>query len=280
VPGTASPTARRRELGSILRALRVEQRLTVEQAAEQLLVSASKISRLETGHRGASARDIRDLCDLYGVAGDRRQALTELAAEGKQRVWWQAVGSPYSTYIGLEAGAVSIRDFALGYIPGLLQTPDYARAILRVIYPRKQTGESEQLVRARLERQARLRGGDAPEFRALIDESVLHRLVGDATLMQDQLEALLAASELPAVTLRVVPYASGALPTGNNKFIILGFDSPAMADVVYAESLTGALILERDTDVDAYHDAYQTLEGLAASAEDSLGIIQAAIRRS
>ena len=122
MPTTSSPIVRRRELGALLKALRTEKGWTAEQVAERLLVSPSKISRLENGHRGASARDIRDLCHLYGVDDDERQRLLELARQGKQRAWWQPLGLPYSTYVGLEEAATSISDYGLGILPGLLQT--------------------------------------------------------------------------------------------------------------------------------------------------------------
>jgi transcriptional regulator with XRE-family HTH domain len=273
VAGTGSPTARRRELGSILRTLRTDNSLTVEQAAEQLLVSPSKISRLENGQRGASARDIRDLCNLYGVDDETRQLLTDLAAEGKQRAWWQSLSLPYSTYVGLEADAVSIRDFGLGIVPGLLQTTDYARAIVHAANPRRGAEELEVLVRARRERQDRVLGTEPPTFSAIMDEAVLHRVVGGPAVMEEQLRWLRDASLRPNMSIRIVPYAAGALPTGNNKFIILSFDRPSLTDVVYIESLTGELILERESDLEVYNDAYRTLSDMAASAEDSRGMM-------
>jgi transcriptional regulator with XRE-family HTH domain len=228
VSDTGSPTARRRELGTLLRALRTEKGWTVEHVAEQLLISPSKVSRLETGQRGASARDVRDLCDLYGVSAERRKLLTDLAAEGKQRAWWQPFDLPYSTYVGLEADAVSIRDYALGIIPGLLQTEEYAHATVQAAEPWQPPEVVAQRVQARLERQERLLGADSPSFSAVMDESVLHHVVGSRAIMRDQLRRLIEASLLPNVTVKVVPYGAGALPAGNNKFIILGFARPSM----------------------------------------------------
>ena len=136
VPASGSPTVRRRELGALLRAHRTRKGWTAEQVAGRLEFSPSKVSRLETGQRGASARDIRDLCELYGVDGQERQHLMDLASEGKQRAWWQPLGLPYSTYVGLEAEAASISDYGLGIMPGLLQTPDYARSVVRAAVPK------------------------------------------------------------------------------------------------------------------------------------------------
>jgi len=258
----------------MLRALRTERGWTVEQVAERLLVSPSKVSRLETGHRGASQRDIRDLCDLYAVAHDQRQVLAELAAEGKERAWWQPFRLPYPTYVGLEADAAHIRDFALSIVPGLLQTAEYARVIILAHQPQQPADVVDQRVQARLERQDRLLGGDSPTFSAVLDESVLHRIVGSHAIMRQQLQRLLEASLLPNVSIRVVPFSAGALPAGNNKFIILNFASPAVSDVVYLESMTDEVILERESDLEVYNHAYKTLSEMAASPEDTRGMIR------
>jgi transcriptional regulator with XRE-family HTH domain len=270
VPGATSPTVRRRELGAQLRALRTEKGWTVEQVAERLLMSSSKVSRLETGQRGASARDIRDLSDLYGLNEEQRRRLTELAAEGKQHAWWQPFSLPYSTYVGLEAEATSIRDFGLGLVPGLLQTPDYARAVLEATLPRRAPEEVEHLIEGRTARQRRvLSAENPPRFQAILETSVLHRIVGSRSIMRAQLERLLEASELPNVTVRVVPYEAGALPNANNKFIILSFSTLELPDVVFVEGLTGDLYIDRKEDTDTYNAAFRALEDLAAPPEDT-----------
>ena len=227
-PESRSPTVRRRELGALLKQLRTQRGWTAEQVGGWLRFSPSKIRRLETGHRGANARDINDLCDLYGVDDEQRRRLLELASEGKQRAWWQRFGLPYSTYVGLESEAVSISDFGLGFIPGLLQTADYARAIVSAAVPKWVPEIVEQRLQGRMARQQLLHTENAPLFEAVVDESVLHRVVGSRAVMQAQLERLLELAELPSVTLRVIPYDAGALPAGNNKFIILRFASPTI----------------------------------------------------
>ena len=277
VHATGSPTVRRRELGALLKAHRTAKGWTAEQVAERLLLSASKLSRLETGQRGASARDIRDLCDLYEVDDEQRRQLLELAREGKQRAWWQPLALPYSTYVGLEAEATSICDYGLGIMPGLLQTADYARAVVRAAVPRWVPEVVEQRVHGRMARQQLLRSEDAPRFEAVVDESVLHRVVGSPTVMQAQLEHLLELSDLPNVTLRVIPYEAGALPAGNNKFIILRFAQATVSDVVFIEGLTGDLYLDDPRDVEIYNTTFRTLEDLAASPEATLDIIAAMI---
>jgi transcriptional regulator with XRE-family HTH domain len=274
---TGSPTVRRRELGASLKKLRDAKGLTAEQVAKRLLMSPSKISRLETGQRGASGRDIRDLCDLYEVDDEQRQHLLELASEGKQRAWWQPLALPYSTYVGLEAEAASISDYGLGIMPGLLQTADYARAVVLAAVPKWVPEVVEQRVQGRMTRQQLLHSDHAPHFEAVVDESVLHRVVGSPAIMQAQLERLLELSDLPNITLRVIPYEAGALPAGNNKFIILGFAQPAVPDVVFIEGLTGDLYLEDPRDVEIYNTTFRTLVRLAASPDVTRDIIAAVI---
>lgn len=278
MPGS-SPTVRRRELGAQLRALRIEKGWTVEQVAEELLVSPSKVSRLETGQRGASARDIRDLSTLYGLDDEQQQRLADLARAGKQHAWWQPLSLPYSTYVGLEADATSIRDFGLGVMPGLLQTADYARAVLMATVPRRTPEEVEQLIEGRIARQQRvLSAENPPQFHAILEASVLHRVVGTPAIMRAQLVHLLAASELPNITVQVVPYEAGALPNANNKFIILSFAEPTLADVVFVEGLTDDLYIERKDDIEAYNMAFRVLEGLAARPENTHEIVETILR--
>jgi transcriptional regulator with XRE-family HTH domain len=276
VPGTIGPTVRRRELGAQLRALRTEKGWTVEQVAGLLLISSSKVSRLETGQRGASARDIRDLANLYGLDNEQRQRLTDLARAGKQHAWWQPLSLPYSTYVGLEADATSIRDFGLGVMPGLLQTPDYAGAVLRAIVPHRAPDEVEHLIEGRMTRQQRVLSAEhPPQFQAILDASVLHRVVGSRAVMRAQLQQLIEMSELPNVTVKVVPYEVGPLPVPNNKFIILSFATLALPDVVFIEGLTGDLYIDRKQDTDIYSNAFHALDRLAASRGETRGIITA-----
>jgi transcriptional regulator with XRE-family HTH domain len=274
----SSPTARRRELGALLKALRTERGWTAEQVGERLRFSPSKMSRLETGHRGASARDITDLCELYEVDDKQRRRLLRLAREGKQRVWWQPLSLPYSDYVGLEAEAESISDFGLGFIPGLLQTADYARTVVHAVLPDLVPDTVEQRVHGRMVRQQQfLDRGDTPRFEAVVDESVLHRVVGNRTIMRAQLERLLELSGQPNITLRVIPYEAGALPVGNNKFIILKFASADVRDVVFIEGLTGDLYLDEPGDVETYSIAFRTLVELAKSPKETREVIAAMI---
>jgi transcriptional regulator with XRE-family HTH domain len=277
VQATGSPTVRRRELGALLKALRNAKGWTAEQVAERLLMSTSKLSRLETGQRGASARDIDDLCDLYEVDNGQRQHLLDLASEGKQRAWWQALGLTYSRYVGLETAATSISDYGLGMVPGLLQTVDYARAIIRAAVPKWVPEVAEQRVQGRMARQRLLHSDNAPRFDTVVDESVLHRVVGSPDVMHAQLERLLELSKLPNVTLRVIPYGAGALPAGTNKFIILRFALPAVPDVVFIEGLTEELYLDDPGEVEIYETTFRTLMQLAADPDATREMIAAMI---
>jgi transcriptional regulator with XRE-family HTH domain len=273
VPAAAgSPTVRRRELGAILRALRTQKGWTAEQVAERLLISPSKVSRLEKGQRGASARDIRDLCDLYGVGGDQRQELMDLAAAGKQQTWWQARVLPYSTYVGLETEATAISDYGLGLVPGLLQTTDYARAVFSRTVPHLPPDVARQRLAGRMARQRLLTSENPPQFHTVIDESVLRRVVGGRAVMHAQLERLLELSQLPNVFIRVAPYEAGAMAVNNNKFIILSLKQPLIG-LVFIEGLTGDLYLENKYDIDVYTQAFSEMTDLAASPAETRAII-------
>jgi hypothetical protein len=242
----------------------------------RLQFSASKISRLENGLRGASARDIQDLCDLYDIKGARRQQLIDLAAEGKQRAWWQSRDLPHSTYVGLEADAAVIRDFGIGVIPGLLQTEAYARAVLTAIHPPLSVEVVEQRLSGRLERQRLLTSDNPPQFDALIDEAVLHRVGGGSSVMAAQLRHLLVASKRPRVTIRVLPYETGILPVPTNKFIVLSFSGPAVPDVVFIEGIVGLnadLYLGPEEGLAEYEQAFSAMWSIAATPDDSRRII-------
>ncbi len=277
--GANSPTVRRRELGALLRALRVEAGLTVDQVAAELLCSPSKVSRLETGHRGASARDVRDLCTLYGVEPAERERLMSLAHEGKQQAWWHSFDLRYQTYVGLEDEAASIKLYNANVVPGLLQTADYGRAVTNAVLPQRSTEAVTQEVDARLTRQQLLTRSNPPEVQVVLDESVLHRTVGSSAVMQAQLAHLIEVSNLPTVTLQVVPYGAGALPAVETKFNILGFSAPAVADVVFIEGLRGDLYLERAADVQEYHKVFGRLLTMALGIEETNDFITKLVTR-
>ena len=274
VAETHSPVLRRRELGAMLRALRTEAGMTVEQVAESLLCSPSKVSRLETGHRSANARDIRDLSDLYQVDPAQREHLSELAKEGRGQAWWQPYGLPYETYVGLEAAATRISDYEPGVFPGLLQIPDYARVIHEQAMPKLSPAVIEQRIEVRLVRQAVLTRAEPPPPRieAIMDEAVLHRQVGGPAVMCAQINRVIEASELPNLTVRVLPFEAGAHPALDSTFILLEFEDP-MPGVVYVEGLVGHLYLERSHDVQRYLQVFERLRTTSLDEQMSLDLM-------
>jgi transcriptional regulator with XRE-family HTH domain len=273
-----SPTLRRRELGALLRTLRTEQGLTVEQVAEHLLCSPSKVSRMETGHRGATLRDVRDLCDLYGVSDPaERDRMMQLARESRLQGWWQSYDLQYSTYVGLEAEAISIHCFQSAVIPGLLQTPDYARAGHDVAIPRFPDAQIDHAIEAKLTRQRILTKENPPDFAAVIDESALRRVTGSSLIMAEQLDKLLQSTELPNVTLQVLPFDAGTHPALESNFNIVELPGPT-ADVVFVEGLSGSTYLERDVDLDLYRKVMARLQSLALSSADTIELVKEVLR--
>jgi transcriptional regulator with XRE-family HTH domain len=278
-----SPTVRRRELGALLRKLREEKNLSVKQVTEHLLCSPSKISRIETGQRGATLRDVRDLCNFYGVTDEAQRArLMTLAREGKQQGWWQSYDLPFAlpTYVGLEAEAVCIKDYDSAVIPGLLQSREYSRAVHREPLPEPAEREStedrvEQRVEARLRRQELLTRVDPPPLRfwAILDEAVLHRVIGGPAVMREQLEMVVEKMKLPNVTLQVIPFSAGAHPALDSTFNILEF-SGEMPDIVYSEGLAGFIFMEGAADIRRYQRVFDTLTAKAATPEQSADLIR------
>jgi transcriptional regulator with XRE-family HTH domain len=273
---SVNPTVRRRRLGAELRRLREQRGLTAEEVAQQLLVSQSKISRLENGRRSISQRDVRDLCEVYGVNDQSMiDGLMTMAKESRQRGWWHAFGDvPYSVYIGLEAEAVGIRTYESLFIPGLLQTRDYAHAVVSGIQPEAQPGQIDKRTDVRMVRQELLRNSDEPlRLWAVIDEAALHRVVGSPETMRAQLEHLIEASTLPHVTVQVLPFGIGAHPGMTANFSILEYRDASDATVVYLEGVTSDLYLEKETDVRAYASLYQHLQAQALGPEQTRELV-------
>jgi transcriptional regulator with XRE-family HTH domain len=274
VPEVRSPTVRRRELGAILRALRNAQGLTVDQVAARLLCSTSKVSRMETGQRGATLRDVRDLCDIYGVTDPaQREHMTKLATEGRQQAWWQGFELDYfSTYVGLEEEATSLRYYQSAAVPGLLQTPAYARAMHEAAIPELTSERIGRMIEVRLKRQQLLVRDPPLNLWAVLDEAVLHRHVGGMPVMRDQLERLAEVAALPHVTIQVIPFSAGAHPAMESTFNILGFDPPATS-VVYIEGLAGFMYQERPQDISRYEVVFEHLCTQALSPQESVELI-------
>ncbi|ONI70651.1 transcriptional regulator [Actinosynnema sp. ALI-1.44] len=275
-----SPTVRRRRLASELRRLREAARLTIEEVGERLECSASKISRIETGHVGVTPRDARDLLELYGVSPDRLEALVQLSREARKKGWWHAYNEVFTgAFVGLESDASSLRAFQALLVPGLLQTEDYTRAVMRSIRPDWTEAEVERRVIARMERQRLLTDSDPPNYWAVVDEAVLLRTVGGPGVMHKQLLRLREISTLPNVTLQVVPFDAGAHSSMDGPFLILGFPEQMDPDVVYVDTTTGGVYLEEHSDVQRYTLMFDHLRASAASPDDSVHLVSRAAER-
>jgi transcriptional regulator with XRE-family HTH domain len=275
VPEVRSPTLRRRELGARLRTLRQDQGMTVEQVAEHLLCSPSKVSRMETGQRGATLRDVRDLCELYGVIDEAQvDHLMALAREGKQQAWWQSYELNYfATYVDLEQAASSLYYYQSSIVPGLLQTVDYMKAMYEASMPAEFTPERiGEHIDVRLRRQQVLTRNPPLRLLAVFDEAVLHRVVGGPAVMDAQLRHLVELGRRRNVTLQIIPYSAGAHPAMDNMFTILEFEDVAPA-VVYVESLMGGLYHEREAEIDRYQRVFEYSQNIALSPKETIGLI-------
>jgi transcriptional regulator with XRE-family HTH domain len=274
VTGT-SPTARQRELGTRLRGLRNEHGMTVEEVAEQLLCSATKISRLETGARRPSLRDVRDLCTLYGVDESTSAELMSLAREAREQGWWtQYDDLDLDPLIGLEQEAAAITCYSMSYMPGLLQTEDYARGIIQTVAPKMDLQIVHQRAEARLRRQQLLKKASPPRFRVLLDEAVLHRGVGGSALMAAQLDKVLEAMRNGKAIVQVIPFAAGAYAAVDGYFVLLEFaDESDLWPVVFIEGLSGNQYLQRKADIARYRETIDYLQGRALDTGGSVELI-------
>ncbi|MET9432213.1 MULTISPECIES: helix-turn-helix transcriptional regulator [unclassified Streptomyces] len=267
-----NPTVRRRRLGQELRRLRELKGMTAEEVAERLLVSQSKISRLENGRRSISQRDVRDLCGVYEVEDHRIvDSLMQMAKDSRQQGWWHAFGDiPYSVYIGLETDAASLRVYEPQVVPGLLQTRRYAEALITGALPESSPADIEKRVNVRARRQDRINDADQPlRLWAVIDEAALRRVVGDKQLMIEQLEHLVEQSQQPHVTVQVLPFDMGAHPGISGHYAILEFPDASDSSVVYIEGVTSDLYLEKPNDVQRYSVMYEHLRAQALNADQT-----------
>jgi hypothetical protein len=247
--------------------------MTVEQVAAELLCSPSKVSRMETGHRGATARDIRDLSDLYGVTDQAlRDRMTQLAAEGKQSGWWQSYELDFATFVGLETAAVALNCYMSSVVPGILQTAEYAQAMHLAGFQDYSDDQIQKHVEVRMRRQARLSGESPLRLSVVLDEAVLHRLVGGPAVMAAQLNRLIEVSKQSHIDIQVISYDAGAHPAMDSNFNILEFDPPAPS-VVYVEGLVGWIYLDRRQDLDRYWRVFERLRSMAVNPQGSIEII-------
>jgi transcriptional regulator with XRE-family HTH domain len=270
-----SPTFPRFQLGKQLRDLRERAGLTTEDVASHVDCSPSTISRIEGGKVGVRRGVLLQLIDLYRVKEDaHRETLLALARQGKQRGWFARFGdlpATYSRFIGLEAAAIEMRDYEPLVVPGLLQTEEYARALV-FADPSLDADGVETRVRVRIERQALLTRSDPLTFIAILDESVIRRMIGGQRIMRDQLKHLVELSRLRNVTIQILPFSGGAYAGMAGSFAILDFNDTA--SIVYTEHLSGDIYQESD-DIRRYDVVFENLRAAALSPLESTKLIEA-----
>jgi transcriptional regulator with XRE-family HTH domain len=280
MPVRPSPTVRGRRLRYELRRLREERGMTIEQVSARSAGdwTASAISRWETGDRRIRPVDLRALLDIYDVQGGERDVLLLLAREARQRGWWQpysgdAIPAWFEVYLGLEAEASVIHEYAAELVPGLLQTQEYYRAFMKAA-PAVGDGEAiERKLAVRAARQERLTADDAPDVWVVLNEAVIRREVGGANVMRQQLEHIAELAERPHINVQVLHFRSGAHPAMDGAFSILSFPEAADPDVIYLESQTGSLYLERAPEVERYRAMFSHLMASAVGPDESRSLI-------
>ncbi len=273
------PTVLRIVLGTHLRKLRTNAGISREAAGDAIRGSHAKISRLELGRVSSKERDIADLLTLYGVTDEGlRTDYLDLARQASMPGWWQQYGdvlSPwFETLIGLEEAATLIRTYEVQFIPGLLQTEAYARAVITLGYPGSSAREIDRRVELRMARQKLLTRNDPPRLWAVVDEAALRRPLGGQEAMRAQLEYLLEISALPNVTLQVAPFNMGGLAAAGGPITILRFLEPDLPDIVYLEQLTSSLYLEKQDDIDNYMSVMDRLSAEADPPRESTAFLK------
>jgi len=277
VTARQGPTVRRRRLGAELRRLRDEAGLTIERVAKSLECSESKVSRIETGQVGASPRDVRDMLALYEVSREQRESLIQLAREARNKGWWHAYGDVpvVPAYVGLEDTATAFRMYAALLVPGLLQTPAYASAVIRTLNQDLDAEQIDRWVELRMNRQRLLTREDPPRLWAILDEAVLRRPVGGPGVMREQLQRLAEAAARPNVTLQVLPFTSGEHAGMDGGFTIFGFSQSAASDVVHLDNTTGDLYLETPGEIEQYNRVFAQLRSAALEPDASAALVAA-----
>jgi transcriptional regulator with XRE-family HTH domain len=257
VGARSGPMALRIALGAHLRRLREASGITPSQAGDAIRATHSKISRLERGRSGAKQRDVADLLTLYGVTDEaEREELLALARQAGTPGWWQqyndVVPRWFELYVGLERAASIIRTYEVQFVHGLLQAEDYARAVILIANAHASADEIDRRVSVRMKRQQLLTQPDAPELWTVLDEAVLRRPPGGPVVMRAQIEHLLEMTDLPNVTLQIVPFDVGPHAAAGGPFTVLRFPEPDLPDLVYLEQLDSALYLDHPDQVVNY----------------------------
>jgi transcriptional regulator with XRE-family HTH domain len=274
VPGKRqTPTVRLRRLAAELRTLRKASEMTRDEVVERTGINAATLYRIEHARVRPQTRTLRTLLDLYGVERDRQEELTGLLRDARQRGWLHAYQSDlpeqYTTYIGFEGEAESVWNYESLFVPGLLQTEDYARSAIRGVLPNASRDEVERRVEVRMERQTVLQNNNPLNLWGVVDEAALHRQAGGPSVMRAQLRHLIEVSELPHVTLQIIPFSAGAHPGMPGSFALLQFAEAAVPDVIYIDSMAGDLFLEEESDVRRYKLVFDHLRAMAAAPDVS-----------
>ncbi len=277
--GEPGSVVRRMLLGSQLRRLREARGITREAAGYSIRASESKISRMELGRVSFKTRDVEDLLTLYGISDEaERESLLSLAREANVAGWWHSytdvLPSWFPTYVGLEGAASLIRVYEVQFVHGLLQTEEYARAVVRRGMKGASPADVERRVALRLERQKHLLADNAPEFHIVLDEAALRRPYGDRDVMRGQLQHLIDVSERPNVRLQVMPFSFGGHSGESGAFTILSFPDADLSDVVYLEQLTSALYLDKREDVAQYEQALKELQQDSPGPDESRDLLR------
>jgi transcriptional regulator with XRE-family HTH domain len=277
---TPSPVVRRRRLGLELRRLREAASVGINDVAERLERSESTVSRIETGETVVHLRDVREMLDMYGVSDRQlRETLLAIAKQAQQRGWWEAYRVPadLEVYIGLEAEAGLIRAFELNVVHGLLQTEDYARAIFRGGWLTDSPEDVERYVTLRMRRQAVLKRQPEPLQMWLIqDEAALRRMIGGPSVLRAQLHWLIEASDLPNLTIQILPFTKGAYPGIGGPFSLVELSDPDLPTVVYVESSRRNLFLKTRRELQVYALVFDQLRAAALSPAESKSFMKAA----
>ncbi|AKN75298.1 MULTISPECIES: helix-turn-helix domain-containing protein [Streptomyces] len=272
-------------LGSQLRRLREARGITREAAGYSIRASESKISRMELGRVSFKTRDVEDLLTLYGITDEaERESLLSLAREANVAGWWHSytdvLPSWFPTYVGLEGAASLIRAYEVQFVHGLLQTEEYARAVVLRGMKGASVADVERRVALRLERQKYLLADNAPEFHIVLDEAALRRPYGDREVMRGQLQHLIDISERPNVRLQVMPFSFGGHSGESGAFTILSFPESDLSDVVYLEQLTSALYLDKREDVAQYEQALKELQQDSPGPDESRDLLRGLLQLS
>jgi transcriptional regulator with XRE-family HTH domain len=281
--GRGGPTALRILLGGQLRRLREAKQITLEDAGYVIRASGSKMSRLETGRVGFKSRDIADLLTLYGVTDEQeRMTLQELARQASAVGWWHdyadVMPAWFEPYVGLEEAAASIRSYEIQFVPGLLQTADYAREVALLGHPTGSAEEIDRRVNLRMARQAVLTRPTPAHLWVVLDEAALRRPLGGADVMRGQLRHLIEVSAQPNVSLQIIPLEMGGHAAAGGPFSILRFSERDLPDIVYLEQLTSALYLDKRETVDHYLVVMDRLCVEALPASSSVEAINAMLK--